>query len=306
MKATNKELINTYSETKSVWKTAKCFNMCGQSVHERLIRLKVEVNGTGNKWTLEGEAQLISLYRKGFERGDGKLDELVLKLGKTKAGLCKKAKILKLTTTYQRPLTQEMKIKRSLSLKKYIKENGHPKGYLGHKHNKETLRKLSKASKKAHSQRSTIKESERIMKILKTKEKNGTLYLPRDKVSWKAGWRQIGGKRKYYRSGWEANYARYLQWLKENKQIKEWEHEPKTFWFEKIKRGCRSYLPDFKVIENNGEIVLHEVKGWMDNRSKTKIKRMKKYYPNIKLIIIGKKTYKEIKNKISGMIKDWE
>lgn len=143
------------------------------------------------------------------------------------------------------------------------------------------------------------------IKPLKTRERNGTLYLSR-KSSWKQGWREIGGIKKYYRSKWEANYARYLEYLKINKQIKNWQHEPKTFWFEKIKRGVRSYLPDFLVITNTDKEEYHEVKGWMDDKSKTKISRMAKYYPDIKLIIIEKELYNDIKKKISKIISDWE
>lgn len=127
-----------------------------------------------------------------------------------------------------------------------------------------------------------------------------------DKTTWKAGWRDIGGYNKYYRSRWEANYARYLQFLKESGQIADWSHEPETFWFTEIMRGCRSYLPDFRVSENNGSIVYHEVKGWMDSRSKTKLKRMKKYYPDVELILISEKEYIEIEKKLGGIIKGWE
>lgn len=126
------------------------------------------------------------------------------------------------------------------------------------------------------------------------------------KRTWTQEWREIGGKRKYFRSRWEANYARYLQWLKERGEIIDWEHEPKTFWFEGIKRGCVSYLPDFLVLEKNGSESYHEVKGWMDGRSATKLKRMKKYYPDVRLIVIGRKEYNSIKRTMQTIIKDWE
>lgn len=128
----------------------------------------------------------------------------------------------------------------------------------------------------------------------------------KSKTPWKAGWRTIGETNKYYRSGWEANYAYYLQWLKDNKQIQSWAHEPKTFWFEDIKRGCRSYLPDFLVVENNGNEVYHEVKGWMDSKSKTKIKRMAKYHPSVKLIVINKKQLDAIYKSLGSAIHGWE
>lgn len=126
------------------------------------------------------------------------------------------------------------------------------------------------------------------------------------KLTWKAAWREIGGQRNYFRSAWEANYARYLEWLKGRGLIVSWKHEPETFWFEAIKRGCRSYLPDFVVVERDGSFVYHEVKGWMDDRSKTKIKRMAKYHPAVKLIVIDSKNYKAIAKTVSRMIPGWE
>ena len=63
------------------------------------------------------------------------------------------------------------------------------------------------------------------------------MWHKKPSASWKAGWREIGGQRIYARSRWEANYARYLEWLRANGSIAKWEHEPETFWFEGIKRG---------------------------------------------------------------------
>lgn len=124
--------------------------------------------------------------------------------------------------------------------------------------------------------------------------------------TWKIGWREIGSTRKFYRSKWEANYARYLQWLQEHGEIQSWGHEPKTFWFEKIKRGVRSYLPDFLVVEKDGREVYHEIKGWLDAKSKTKIKRMKLYHPTIELLVIYSKDYASLKKRMSKIIPGWE
>lgn len=111
----------------------------------------------------------------------------------------------------------------------------------------------------------------------------------------------------YFRSGWEANFARYLNFLKKQRAIYKWEFEPDVFWFNAIKRGVRSYLPDFKVWDkSNSEPYYIEVKGYMDSKSKTKIKRMAKYYPHIRLEVVGKKEYLEIKNKLSNLIPHWE
>jgi len=119
----------------------------------------------------------------------------------------------------------------------------------------------------------------------------------------KSGYFDINGKEMFFRSKWEANYALYLDFLVKQKQILKWEYESDTFIFEKIKFGTRSYRPDFKVYDNEKDFSYHEVKGYMDAKSKTKIKRMAKYYPNTKLIIIDKDVYTDIKNKIGKMLK---
>lgn len=194
----------------------------------------------------------------------------------------------------------------SNKIKKHFETNGHPKGMLGKKHSEETIKNFSiiqteLAKKVTIEQRAII-----TMKTLKTKEKNGTLITPRHKTTWKQGWRNIGGINKYYRSRWEANYARILEFHKKNGIIKHWEHEPQTFWFENVKRGTRSYLPDFKIYNNNGTIEWHEVKGWFDDKSKTKLKRMAKYYPNENIVLKDSNWFKTNSKKYKQLIIDWE
>lgn len=134
----------------------------------------------------------------------------------------------------------------------------------------------------------------------------GTTATPRFGASWKAAWRTIGGQTSFFRSSWEANYARYLEWLRQHNQIAKWEHEPTTFWFEEIRRGTRSYMPDFRVTENDGRLIYHEVKGWMDDASKTKIKRMAIYHPEVNLIVIESRGYYAIAKQMTRMIPEWE
>ena len=93
----------------------------------------------------------------------------------------------------------------------------------------------------------------------------------------------------------------------EQKIIHKWEFEPDTYWFHEIKRGTRTYLPDFKIWENeHSEPYYMEVKGWMDAKSKTKLKRMAKYYPNVKIVLVHVKEYNELKKKMSKILKGWE
>lgn len=103
----------------------------------------------------------------------------------------------------------------------------------------------------------------------------------------------------FFRSSWEANYARFLTYCK-----LEWEYEPTTFWFHKIKRGVRCFTPDFLVPSLNE---YHEVKGWMDAKSRTKLKRMAKYYPKVKLIVIDKAWFADANKKgLCRLIPHWE
>lgn len=187
----------------------------------------------------------------------------------------------------------------------WIRNNGHPRGALGMKHTKETLAILSEKSKNGWKRMTAKRRQERMMKMQKTKVANGTQVNERQKTTWKGGWRQIGAIRKYYRSRWEANYARILQFHLEQAVVKSWLHEPETFWFEGVKRGCVSYLPDFRIEMHDGTIEYHEVKGWMDARSKTKIKRMAKYHPGIKLLVIDAKEYRKLE-RVYGFLPEWE
>jgi len=184
--------------------------------------------------------------------------------------------------------------------------NEHPKGYTGHKHSDETRKKLGIKSKAFWDGLSEEQKANRVLVMMKTKHRNGTLNRPRHKTTWKQGWREIGGRRNYYRSRWEANYARYLERLKSDGLIINWEFEPDTFWFENIKRGVRSYLPDFKITCVDNSVVYHEVKGWMDKRSATKLKRMAKYYPEVEIVLIQAKQYNEIKTKMGRLLEGWE
>lgn len=194
--------------------------------------------------------------------------------------------------------TEENKNETSLRFKAWHGSNPHPRGMRGKKHSKEFCEKMSLL----HSGKKVPREQ--VMKMLKTKAANGTLVNPRPEASWKCGWEEVGGKRFYARSRWEANYGRYLEWQKLQGLIVDWDHEPKTFWFEGIKRGVMSYLPDFWVKTKTGE-EYHEVKGWMDARSVTKIKRMAKYHPTIKLQVIDSVRYRTLAKQLKQIVPGW-
>jgi hypothetical protein len=83
----------------------------------------------------------------------------------------------------------------------------------------------------------------------------------------KSGYRpDLGGS---FRSNWEANFARILQIY----NIK-YDFEPVVFPFP-IKRGTKAYTPDFYVNKTTEWV---ELKGYLDEKSKIKLKRFKRYY----------------------------
>jgi hypothetical protein len=113
----------------------------------------------------------------------------------------------------------------------------------------------------------------------------------------------LGGR--YFRSSWEANYARYLDWLVRLGVIKSWEFEPVTFEFP-VKRGSRFYTPDFRVTELDGSNRFHEVKGWMDAKSATKLKRMEIHHPTVEIELVDSRTYRRIAKENAWAIPNWE
>jgi hypothetical protein len=123
-------------------------------------------------------------------------------------------------------------------------------------------------------------------------------------------YRGYGGKREdlggqYFRSTWEANWARYLNWLVSVGDVLAWEFEPETFEFP-IKRGSKFYTPDFRVTNKDGTVEYHEIKGYMDQKSATKIRRFQKYYPEHRLIVVEADSYYAVARQIGHALEGWE
>ena len=292
-KASNAQILESYANTGSVWKTASDLKMCGQSVHERLVRLGVNM---GNWFTDSDREKISAAYSVGFKRGDGVLESLSSQLNRSVTTICREARKMGLTSQNRTNNDARM-----LAMKGKRNWKVHPRGMLGKKHTQETKDTISKMGI------GRVKSPESVDKMLKTRlAKHGHLCTNLKRGSWRAAWREIGGFRIFARSRWEANFARYLDFLKASGEILAWEHEPETFWFEKIKRGCRSYLPGFRVTKKDGTIMFYEVKGWMDARSKTKLKRMKKYHPTVVLEVVGADWFKRNSRNLSMIIKEWE
>ena len=98
----------------------------------------------------------------------------------------------------------------------------------------------------------------------------------------------VGSRKITFKSKAELSFAEHLEFLRESGQIQYWSYEPhgSTFWFERIRRGVRSYKADFLVVTNSREVQWYEIKGYLDSRSVTKLKRMRKYYPDIRIVLV--------------------
>lgn len=286
-----------------------------RSVQNRVWRLKL-TNDTS--WSDEEVSVLSQAYEAAAGGGVLCLKDLSVKLGRDRANICRKARQLGLETNQSRKKVETPKVRRksrddehlreiqSSLAKRRIAQNGHPRGMAGKKHSAETKLVIAKSSALRWSEMTEDEQSAFTLKAMKARASKGSIAPKVSRGKWRAGWREVGGKRIYFRSRWEANYGRYLQFLLERGEIQSWEHEPETFWFEKIKRGVRSYLPDFRVVERDGVSRLHEVKGWMDSRSRTTLSRMAKYHPQETIVLIGAKEYRKIEAAMSGVIADWE
>lgn len=229
------------------------------------------------------------------------LQALADEMGVTRHWIARKAREMGLTDP-SRDKPDRVRAQCRENSKRRIKENGHPRGMAGKHHSQATRARLRHTSRAAWDALSEEQQADITRRKMQTRADNGTLIPPRAGTSWKQGWHEVGGRRCFFRSSWEVSYANYLEWLKQNGVIVEWAYEPETFWFESIKRGTRSYTPDFRIENPDGGIEYHEVKGWMDQRSRTKIKRMAKYHPDVRLIVIDAPAFRRLRAQLGRIV----
>jgi hypothetical protein len=178
----------------------------------------------------------------------------------------------------------------------------HPRGALGMKHTPEAKAKVSEASRRMWA---AMPESEREIRAERTRLIASTRERTENTHS-----RGVGGRRpdlddRYFRSRWEANYARWLNWLVAHGQITGWTYEPKTFYFP-VKRGTMSYTPDFLITHTDGRQEWHEVKGWLTQQGATALRRFARYYPEEVLVLIDAPVYKSIAQQAKSLCEVWE
>lgn len=274
---------------------------------------------TRRKWSDAEIEAMRMFYMRAVTSKTMNLAALAQQLGRDKANVARKARSLGLTdqcrpkTGYAKlPLrmfdtAEQRSVASSARAKARIAANGHPRGFKGHTHT-EAARAVMAAASKAYASRATPAQvAARVERANMTRVQNPrspSVFGPNPYSRAKRGKRADLGD-VFFRSKWEANYARYLNWLIERGEIARWEFEPDTFVFHGVTRGVLTYTPDFKVFGVDGRHVWHEVKGWMDARSKAKLKRMGKFYPAETVLVIGPAEYRAIA-KWSGLISCWE
>lgn len=323
---TDQVIIESYQTTGSIWKTGKEVGLAGQTVHYRLKKLKIPRNHP----PFSKNDQQVLRENYSFYRSSEKLDDLAKQLKRTKCFICRKAKALGLTSRVPIIRTADKLKKTGETIhNQYEKGRIHPRPMLGKSHTSKTKKLISTASfimwadpdSKINSKKVSEARSKR-MSILNTQRmQNG--WNPYSTA--KSGTREDLGI--YVRSKMEANYLRYLTLLK----IK-WQYEPKIFYFKGIKKGTLTYTPDIYLPIKDEWI---EIKGWFRDKDKVKLKRFKKHFPLefSKLLFVvhdpwGEKKnsialmtflvdqlsvpderiedFKEIKNKLGGLIPFWE
>lgn len=314
MKWTDVEIAILRTEYEKHTPTKQISDVLGRT--ERSVRSKASALGiANNKFFTEVEIEYIKRNYNGSN-----LKQIAQKLGRMDNcnNVCRAARRLGLTNQIQKEnqprsrakykSEQERKIAQREALKEWHRNNEHPKGMLGKTHSQvfkeqQSVRlqqRWADPNSSLNSEESKQQRSDAASKNMVERLKKGEQLHTRGK----------GGTRKdlglYVRSRWEANIARYLNFLVSKCEIYKWEYEPDTYWFENIKRGTRSYTPDFKIWDKpDSEPYYWEVKGYMDQKSQTKLKRMAKYYPQIKIVVVASNEYKEIK-KWSTLIPEWE
>jgi hypothetical protein len=306
-KFTVEQMRQAYEKYGSIGRAATALGIHASSLHERLKKSGF----SGFKSPRLVTAADRAAVREYYESGD--IDRLGLKpicarFDRTRSDVAEIAASMGLTNR-SRGGRVEPASSRSMRTKAWLATNKHPRGFWGRSHADEVKVAQSARAKRTWASVTTEELASMAAKRHATNiAKYGTPGPATLKVTnaysrARRGRREdLGGQ--YFRSKWEANYARYLNWLASQDEILSWAYEPTTFVFKGVTRGVLSYTPDFLVTSRKGS-AFHEVKGWMDAKSKAKLKRMQEFYPDVAIVVIGEAEYKDI-SKWSGMIPGWE
>jgi hypothetical protein len=270
------------------------------------------------RWT-ERELKILRDAYEAAAGGPVSLKVMEMLLGRHRSNICRKARQMGLTDIGRRrivgPVNPQRKFDtvaeahRSIgdaTAARWVK-SGHPRGMLGKRHTEDAKARTVAGIRAAWANPASGFNTEEFRQL----KSDGIMDRLRGGYRHEGYSRSNSGKRAdlnnmYVRSGWEANYARYLNWCISRGDVTAWKYECKTFFFEAIKRGTRSYTPDFLVKFPDGHEEWHEVKGWMDDKSRVRLNRMRIYFPEVKIVIVGKEWFGAANKQLKYIIPNWE
>jgi hypothetical protein len=301
-------LWRMYQQEGSVHRVGSMLGTTGDTVWARLRKAGYKLRG--GKWS-EDETAALRAYYAQTPAIDFDLHALAAALRRPYSGVAGYATKLGLGD-YSRGRSAKHRLKISERLRAQWKLQPHPRGMAGKKHTPEVCAFMAVVSRERW-ERDKASGTGQMAPEARQKRSDTMVERKRNDPRLRAGYsRGKQGRRPdlggiFFRSSWEANYARYLEMLRRDGKIEGWQFEPETFWFLEIKRGVRSYLPDFKIARTGGRpSYFVEVKGWMDPKSATKISRMRKYYPDVELEVVDQKRYRLIEARYGDKIPGWE
>lgn len=144
--------------------------------------------------------------------------------------------------------------------------------------------------------------------------------IPKDKVisEVKVGGNVVSIRRKYISalnqiccldSNYEYNYALYLDHLYQKGTIAGWVRNQTKFGFSKEveARGKKqqSCIPDFIIFLPDGTYEIHEVKGWMNERSEAILDQFRKDYSGLTIKIITKDDILSLQRNFGDKLWGW-
>lgn len=303
LKWTDKEielLVSYYESNFNISEIAKLLGRTERAIANKAYLLGITNNNSFTKKEIE-------YIRKNYKNYN--LVEISKYLNRPKTSVCRVARNLGIDMNCKKKETvkpkrkfatqEELNLWKSQMMKEWHKTHEHPKGMLGKHHKPEYCEQISKRVKEYWKTVTPEALEKRKTKQRETKIKNGTLNPNENSLNPYS--RAKSGKRKdleniFFRSAWEANIARLLNF----KKIK-WLYEPKTFYFNNAK--VVSYTPDFYLPELD---IWIEVKGWFDEKSKQKMLAFKNEYQNEKIVLIGECEYRNIEKVYKNKIINWE
>lgn len=307
-KVSEAAIAASYRETRSIWRTAELLGISGQTVQRRLKAAGID-RDLGRDFVSDAEKERVREFYENTPEESFTLANLAQEMGRSAQLISAIASDLGLTKTGRRSAAHLAANRRAS--KDRWKNSPHPRGMEGKTHTQETKQIVAAASRLNWATWKTFSTGPMSPDHLDAQSKRQSLAMSKRDGS-TIYTRSKGGRRDdlgeiYFRSSWEANYARYLNLLIKLGAITSWEYEPLTFWFDGVRRGTNSYRPDFRIHHKNDDRPEYiEIKGWVTPKDRTKWRRMKKYHPTIKLTVVAEKEYRALQRKWSSAIPAWE